>query len=74
MRIIIEHNSFDRVLNAIISEELGDEVVNSPSNKSLYRTYSNKIDATQEQINNIVNSGKKMVNIHNGKTYMVFYD
>jgi predicted DNA binding protein len=74
MRIIIEHNSFDRVLNAIISEEIGGEINNSPSNKTLYRAYYDKIEATQEQINNIVSNGKKMMNIHNGKTYMVYYD
>lgn len=47
MRIIIEHNSFDRVLNAIISEEIGGEINNSPSNKTLYRAYYDKIEATR---------------------------
>lgn len=58
----------------IITEEQCVNYILERSLANIYDPYSNRIKAAKEALNNMLNmKGKLMVNIENGRDYLVYY-
>lgn len=58
----------------IINERQYVDLIIEQSMADIYNPYSQKIKSSKEAINNLLsNYGKQMINIENGRVYMVYY-